>query len=69
MESRCVWDVEEYCRAVQATDDNLSHADCRLKTYGCKCTLTLCHTYCFSTATVVARTRLTVTLHVHCLSC
>jgi len=25
-------------------------------------------TYCFSTATVVARTRLDVTLYVHCLS-
>jgi hypothetical protein len=25
--------------------------------------------YCFSTAKVVARTRLSVTLHVHCLSC
>jgi hypothetical protein len=24
---------------------------------------------CFSTAKLVARTRLTVTLHVHCLSC
>jgi hypothetical protein len=27
-----------------------------------------CNTYCFSTATVVSRTRLIVTLHVHCLS-
>jgi hypothetical protein len=27
------------------------------------------HTYCFSTATVVARMHLNVTLHVHCLSC
>jgi len=31
--------------------------------------LTLCNTYCFSAATVVARTRLTVTLYVHCLYC
>jgi len=32
-------------------------------------TLTICNTYCFSTATIVARTRLDVTLYVHCLSC
>jgi len=29
----------------------------------------LCNTYCFSTATMVARTRLNVTLDVHCMSC
>jgi len=28
-----------------------------------------CNTYCFSTATMVARTRLIVTLYVHCLCC
>jgi hypothetical protein len=27
------------------------------------------HSYCFSTSTMVARTRLSVTLYVHCLSC
>jgi len=32
-------------------------------------TLKFFNTYCFSTATVVARTRLSVTLYVHCLSC
>jgi len=32
-------------------------------------TLTICNTYCLSTATMVARTRLSVTLYVHCLSC
>ena len=32
-------------------------------------THTICNAYCFSTATNVARTRLSVTLHVHCLSC
>jgi hypothetical protein len=32
------------------------------------CTLRLCNTHCFSTATMVARTRLNVTLYVHCLS-
>jgi hypothetical protein len=30
-------------------------------------TLRLCNTHCFSTATMVARTRLDVTLYVHCL--
>ena len=29
----------------------------------------ICNTNCFSTATMVSRTRLSVTLHVHCLSC
>ena len=29
----------------------------------------MCNTYCFSTATIVARTRLSVTLNVHCLYC
>ena len=32
-------------------------------------TLGMYHTYCFATATMVARTPLSVTLHVHCLSC
>jgi hypothetical protein len=32
-------------------------------------TLRLCNAHCFSTTTMVARTRLTVTLYVHCLSC
>jgi hypothetical protein len=31
--------------------------------------LRICSTYCSSTATVVSRTRLNVTLYVHCLSC
>jgi hypothetical protein len=45
----------------------MAHAECRLNTYGYKCTLRICNTYCFSTATIVARTRLNVTLHVHYL--
>ena len=32
-------------------------------------TLRICSTYCFSTATMVARTRLIVTLYVHWLLC
>jgi hypothetical protein len=29
----------------------------------------MCNTYCFSTATMITRTLLSVKLHVHCLSC
>ena len=32
-------------------------------------TLRICNTYCFSTVTMVAHTRLSVTLYVHCRSC
>jgi len=32
-------------------------------------TLRICNTYYFSTATMVARTNLNVTLYLHCLSC
>ena len=34
-----------------------------------KHTLRTCNTHCFSTATLIARARLCVTLYVHCLSC
>jgi len=37
----------------------------KLQTY----TLGIRNTYCFSTATMTARTRVNVTLYVHCLSC
>jgi hypothetical protein len=64
-----LWDnVEEYGRAGQATDDGMSHARCMLDTQGYKYTLRICNAYCFSTATMVAWTRLIVTLYVHCLS-
>jgi len=36
---------------------------------GYKLILTICNTSCFCTAKMVERTRLTVTLYVHCLSC
>jgi hypothetical protein len=61
--------VEKYSRARQATDDNMAHAHCMMDTYGYKHTHTICNTYGFSTATMVARTRLIVTLYVHCLYC
>jgi len=48
---------------------NMAHAHFMLDTYGYKQTLRICSTYCFSTATTVSRTRLTVTLYTHCMSC
>jgi len=65
-----LWDrVEKYCKAGQTTDDSMAHAHYTLDTEGHKHTLGICNTYCFSTAAMVARTRLHVTLYVHCLSC
>jgi hypothetical protein len=60
-----LWDnVEKYFNAGQATDDKIAHAHCMLCTYVYKHTLRKCNTYCFSTATMVAGTPLTVTLYV-----
>ena len=43
-----LWDnVEKYCRARQATDDNTAHAHCMLDNKGYKHTLRLCNTCCF----------------------
>ena len=56
--------VEKYFRARQATDDKMAHALCMLNAQGYKYTLRICNTYCSSTAKMVTRTRLSVTLHV-----
>ena len=50
---------------------NTAHARCMLDNYGYRHTHkhTQCITCCFSTATLVSLTRLSVTLYVHCLSC
>ena len=61
--------MEKYCRARQATDDNMALAHCMLETYGYKHTLRIYNSLCFSTATMVALTGLDVTLYIHCLSC
>jgi len=61
--------VEKYCRAGQATDDHVAHANWMLDTSCYKHLLRICNTYCFPTATVVARTRVNVTLCVHFLCC
>jgi len=49
--------------------DDMAHAHCMLDTEVYECTLKIINTYCFSTATMVARTHLNVTLHLHCLLC
>ena len=61
--------MEKYYRTRQAADDNMAHAHCMLDTLVYKHTFRICNTYCFYTATMFARIRLSVTLYVHCLSC
>jgi hypothetical protein len=57
---------EKRCRAGQDTDDNRMHDGyLRLHTH----THRICNAHCFSTVTMVAGTRLDVTLYVHCMSC
>jgi len=58
-----------YGRVSKATDDNIT----RLMRFACWITKTtdtlrICHTFCYSTATMVTRTRFYVTLYVQCLS-
>ena len=62
--------VEKYGGARQATYDNIIRR-MRFACWIIKATHTLriCNTYCSSTATVVTRTRVNITLYVHCLSC
>ena len=55
-------------RGRQQMTDNMAHAHCMLDTEVYKYTRRLCNTYCFFTATMVARSRLDFTLYVHCLS-
>ena len=52
----------------QATDDTMAHAHFTLSE-GYKYTLIMCSAYCFSAATMVARTPLIITLNVHYLPC
>jgi hypothetical protein len=64
-----LWDnVQKCCRAGEATDDHIT----RRMRFACWITmvtntLTICNTYCFSTATMVTRTCLNVTLYIACL--
>jgi len=50
--------AEKYGIAGQATDDSTAPAHCMLETPR------ICNTFCFSTATVVRRTRVSITLYV-----
>ena len=60
---------KKYCRAGQATGDNRAHALWMLDNWGYGHTIRIFNIYCFSTATIVARTRFSVTLYLHCVSC
>jgi hypothetical protein len=68
-----LWDnVEKYGTAGQATDGNIirrMRTACWITKATDTHTLRIFNTYCFSTATVVTRTRLNVTLHVPCQCC
>ena len=55
--------LEKFCTAGQATDDNMAHARCMLGTKGYKKILFgIYNNYYFSTATIVTRKRLIITL-------
>ena len=51
------------------TDDNMAQAHCMLDAWDYEHTLIICNNHCFSTAKMVALSRLNVTLYEHCLSC
>ena len=55
--------------AGQATEDNMAHVHCMLDTSGYEYRVRISNTYCFSTATVVATTRLDGKIYVYCLLC
>ena len=56
----------KYCTAGRATDNSTARAHAY---WIPKATNTICNTCRFSTATMVAQTRLIVAFYVHCLSC
>jgi hypothetical protein len=63
---RLWYNLEKYGSARQATYDNIMR---RMETNAkLSLTLRICNTNCFCTANMVARTRINVTLYVHCLS-
>jgi hypothetical protein len=57
--------VEKYGGEGKATDDNMAHAPKATN----KRTHVVCNTHCFSTAALVARMRINVTIYVHRVSC
>jgi len=60
--------VEKYYIAGQVSDRTIVHTHCMLDTLGYKYTVTKCNSYCFTTATMVARSSHTVTLYLHFLN-
>ena len=62
--------VEKYNRSGQATEDNIIRR-MRFAWWISESTNTLriCNNYCFTTVTVVTRTRLNDMFYIHCLSC
>jgi len=60
---------EKYRTTRQARDDNMAFLHCTLDTKVFKHTLGISDTYCLSTAAMVERRPLDVTLYVECLSC
>jgi hypothetical protein len=48
---------------------NKPHVLCMLDIYGYRHTFIVFYSYCFPTSTMVTRTRLNITLYVHCESC
>jgi hypothetical protein len=61
--------AEKYCTAGMATDNNMVHAHCMLDNEVYKHKLRIYNTYSLSISTTTARTRGSVTLYLHCLSC
>ena len=59
--------MEKFGSAGQATAYRMPHVQRMLDTKGYEETLGI-RTYCFSTAIMVERTRIELTLYVHCLS-
>jgi len=47
----------------------MTHKHCTQDTKGYKHTHRIYITYCFATATMVARTRINITLYIRCLTC
>jgi len=65
-ESCRLWNnVEKYRRAGQTTDYTKTHSHWMLDTKGYRRILRICNIYCFSTSTMVARTRYNVTVHLY----
>ena len=60
----------KYCTAGQDTGHNIIHRmrfACRINRQEYRHALIICNNCSFSSATMVTRTRLSITLHVHCL--